>query len=73
MRRMRSAGIDAFGDDVRLLELATPGSPAPDEVVISVYAPSIAQHRGSNPAANAISRARCERSAPTRTSLTRRS
>jgi NADPH:quinone reductase-like Zn-dependent oxidoreductase len=41
MRRMRSAGIDAFGDDVRLLELAAPGSPAPDEVVISVHAAGV--------------------------------
>src|SRR4029453_3772972 len=42
MRRMRPAGIDAFGDDVRLLELAAPGSPAPDEVVISVHAAGVA-------------------------------
>src|SRR5918994_6554030 len=41
MRRMRSAGIDAFGDDVRSLELAAPGSPAPDEVVISVHAAGV--------------------------------
>src|SRR4030095_12736179 len=41
MRRMRSAGIDAFGDEVRLLELAAPGSPAPDEVVISVHAAGV--------------------------------
>src|SRR2546423_15247435 len=40
-RRRRSAGIDAFGDDVRLLELAAPGSPAPDEVVISVHAAGV--------------------------------
>ena len=41
MRRMRAAGIDAFGDDVRLLELAAPASPAPDEVVISVHAAGV--------------------------------
>src|SRR4029453_14321997 len=41
MRRMRSAGIDAFGEDVCLLELAGPGSPAPDEVVISVRAAGV--------------------------------
>jgi NADPH:quinone reductase-like Zn-dependent oxidoreductase len=38
MRRMRAAGIDVFGADVRVLELAAPGSPAPDELVISVRA-----------------------------------
>src|ERR687888_2319262 len=36
MRRMRAVGIDAFGGDVRVLELTAPGSPAPDELVISV-------------------------------------
>jgi NADPH:quinone reductase-like Zn-dependent oxidoreductase len=41
MRRMRAAGIDAFGADVRVLELAAPGSPAPDEVVISVRAAGV--------------------------------
>src|SRR5919201_873315 len=41
MRRMRAAGIDAFGGDVRVLELAAPGSPAPDELVISVRAAGI--------------------------------
>jgi NADPH:quinone reductase-like Zn-dependent oxidoreductase len=39
---MQAAGIDAFGGQVRLLELAAPGSPAPDEVVISVYAAGVA-------------------------------
>jgi NADPH:quinone reductase-like Zn-dependent oxidoreductase len=34
---MRGAGIDAFGGQVRMLELEAPGSPAPDEVVISVH------------------------------------
>src|SRR6185369_8541072 len=32
MRRMQAAGIDAFGGEVRVLELAAPASPAPDEV-----------------------------------------
>jgi hypothetical protein len=41
MRRMRAAGIDAFGDEVRLLELAAPASLAPDEVVISVHAAGV--------------------------------
>ncbi len=38
---MRAAGIDVFGADVRLLELAAPGSPAPDELVISVRATGV--------------------------------
>ena len=42
MRRMQAAGIDAFGGQVRLLELAAPASPAPDEVVISVHAAGVA-------------------------------
>jgi NADPH:quinone reductase-like Zn-dependent oxidoreductase len=41
MRRMRAAGIDGFGDEVRMLELAAPASPAPDEVVISVHAAGV--------------------------------
>src|SRR3954471_16249121 len=41
MRRMRAAGIDAFGADVRVLELAAPGAPAPDELVISVRATGV--------------------------------
>jgi NADPH:quinone reductase-like Zn-dependent oxidoreductase len=41
MRRMRAAGIDVFGADVRVLELAAPGSPAPDELVISVRATGV--------------------------------
>jgi NADPH:quinone reductase-like Zn-dependent oxidoreductase len=41
MRRMQAAGIDAFGADVRVLELAAPGSPAPDELVISVRATGV--------------------------------
>ena len=42
MRRMQAAGIDAFGGQVRVLELAAPASPAPDEVVISVRAAGVA-------------------------------
>jgi NADPH:quinone reductase-like Zn-dependent oxidoreductase len=38
---MRAAGIDAFGGEVQMLELAAPGSPAPDEVVISVRAAGV--------------------------------
>jgi NADPH:quinone reductase-like Zn-dependent oxidoreductase len=38
---MRAAGIDVFGADVRVLELAAPGSPAPDELVISVRATGV--------------------------------
>src|ERR671931_2356350 len=38
---MRAAGVDAFGDDVRLLDLETPARPAPDEVVISVQAAGV--------------------------------
>jgi NADPH:quinone reductase-like Zn-dependent oxidoreductase len=41
MRRMQAAGVDAFGGQVGLLELAAPGSPAPDEVVISVHAAGV--------------------------------
>src|SRR5947207_10408968 len=41
MRRMRAAGIEAFGRDAGLLELTAPASPAPDEVVISVYAAGV--------------------------------
>jgi NADPH:quinone reductase-like Zn-dependent oxidoreductase len=38
MRRMQAAGIEAFGGEVQMLDLAAPGSPAPDEVLISVRA-----------------------------------
>ena len=38
---MRAAGVDAFGADARVLELAAPGSPAPDELVISVRAAGV--------------------------------
>jgi len=38
---MRAAGIDAFGDAVRMLDLSAPSSPAPDEVVISVRAAGV--------------------------------
>jgi NADPH:quinone reductase-like Zn-dependent oxidoreductase len=41
MRRMQAAGIETFGGQVRLLELAAPASPAPDEVVIRVYAAGV--------------------------------
>ena len=41
MRRMQAAGIDAFGGEIRLLDLAAPASPAPDEVVISVRAAGV--------------------------------
>ena len=41
MRRMQAAGIDAFGGEVHMLELAAPGSPAPDELVISVRAAGV--------------------------------
>ena len=34
--RMRAAGIDVFGGEVRVLDLAAPSSPASDEVLISV-------------------------------------
>jgi NADPH:quinone reductase-like Zn-dependent oxidoreductase len=40
-RRMQAAGIDVFGGDVHGLELAAPGTPAPDEVVISVHAAGV--------------------------------
>jgi len=38
---MQAAGIDTFGGEVRMLDLATPRSPAPDEVVISVQAAGV--------------------------------
>jgi NADPH:quinone reductase-like Zn-dependent oxidoreductase len=38
---MRAAGIERFGGEVRMLELATPGSLASDEVVISVRAAGV--------------------------------
>jgi NADPH:quinone reductase-like Zn-dependent oxidoreductase len=38
---MQAAGVDAFGGQVRMLELAAPASPAPDEVVISVHAAGV--------------------------------
>jgi NADPH:quinone reductase-like Zn-dependent oxidoreductase len=38
---MQAAGIDAFGGEVRMLELAEPGPPAPDEVVIAVQAAGV--------------------------------
>src|SRR5439155_14315718 len=41
MLRMKAAGINAFGGEVQLLELAAPSPPAPDEVVISVRAAGV--------------------------------
>src|SRR3954465_15199634 len=41
MPRMQAAGIDVFGGDVHGLELSAPGTPAPDEVVISVHAAGV--------------------------------
>jgi NADPH:quinone reductase-like Zn-dependent oxidoreductase len=38
---MQAAGIDAFGGEVRMLKLAEPGPPAPDELVISVRAAGV--------------------------------
>ena len=38
---MQAAGIDAFGGDVQIIELQAPASPAPDEVVISVFAAGV--------------------------------
>jgi NADPH:quinone reductase-like Zn-dependent oxidoreductase len=42
MATMRAAGIERFGGEVRMLELPAPGSPAPDELVISVRAAGVA-------------------------------
>ena len=39
---MQAAGIERFGGEVHMLELPTPGSPVPDEVVISVRAAGVA-------------------------------
>ncbi len=41
VRQMRAAGIDAFGGPVHLLELSTPTSPAPDEVLVLVRAAGV--------------------------------
>jgi NADPH:quinone reductase-like Zn-dependent oxidoreductase len=38
---MQAAGIEAFHGEVRILELAAPGSPAPDEVLIAVHAAGV--------------------------------
>jgi NADPH:quinone reductase-like Zn-dependent oxidoreductase len=38
---MRAAGIEAFGGEVHMLDLAAPASPAPDEVVIRVRAAGV--------------------------------
>jgi NADPH:quinone reductase-like Zn-dependent oxidoreductase len=40
-QRMQAAGIEAFGDEVRMLELAAPLSPTSDEVVLSVRAAGV--------------------------------
>jgi NADPH:quinone reductase-like Zn-dependent oxidoreductase len=42
MATMQAAGIERFGGQVRVLELAAPASPASDEVVISVRAAGVA-------------------------------
>jgi NADPH:quinone reductase-like Zn-dependent oxidoreductase len=41
MQRMQAAGIEAFGAEVRMLELAAPASAASDEVVLSVRAAGV--------------------------------
>ena len=41
MRGMQAAGIDAFGGEVRMLQVAAPASPAPDEVVILAHAAGV--------------------------------
>jgi NADPH:quinone reductase-like Zn-dependent oxidoreductase len=41
MRRMQAAGIESFGGEVGVLKLEAPGSPAPDELVISVRAAGV--------------------------------
>jgi hypothetical protein len=38
---MQAAGIETLGGEVQMLELAAPGFPAPDEVVISVGAAGV--------------------------------
>src|SRR5262245_30084746 len=38
---MQAAGIEAFGGEVHMLELAAPSSPAPDEVLIAVRAAGV--------------------------------
>ena len=38
---MRAAGIDAFGSEVHVLELAAPRPPSPDELVIAVRAAGV--------------------------------
>jgi NADPH:quinone reductase-like Zn-dependent oxidoreductase len=40
-RPMRAAGIETFGGEVQMFELAAPRSPAPDEVVIAVRAAGV--------------------------------
>jgi NADPH:quinone reductase-like Zn-dependent oxidoreductase len=40
-RLMRAAGIETFGGEMQMLELAAPQSLAPDEVVIAVRAAGV--------------------------------
>jgi NADPH:quinone reductase-like Zn-dependent oxidoreductase len=40
-RLMRAAGIETFGGELQMLELAAPQSLAPDEVVIAVRAAGV--------------------------------
>jgi NADPH:quinone reductase-like Zn-dependent oxidoreductase len=40
-RPMRAAGIETLGGEVRMLEVAAPPTPAPDEVVIAVQAAGV--------------------------------
>jgi NADPH:quinone reductase-like Zn-dependent oxidoreductase len=40
-RLVRAAGIETFGGEVQMLELAAPQSLAPDEVVIAVRAAGV--------------------------------
>jgi NADPH:quinone reductase-like Zn-dependent oxidoreductase len=40
-KQMQAAGIDAFGDEVRILALTSPASPAADEVLIAVHSAGV--------------------------------
>jgi NADPH:quinone reductase-like Zn-dependent oxidoreductase len=57
---MRAAGIETFGGEVQMLELAAPQSLAPDEVVIAVRAAGV--HLGG--ARNRPGRTRRARAVP---------
>jgi hypothetical protein len=48
-RLMRAAGIETFGGEVQMLELAAPQSLTPDEVVIAVRERSRTPTCGVNP------------------------